>query len=153
MTRSAAIARPTDLPDGFEHYYIEGDDPSVDTFERQMGPFWHRHAGDAHEFLFKIDSRHMNRGGTAHGGMLSAFSDMVCGSAYWHHAGCGAIDFVTASLQHDYLAPVLAGDWLLGRGRVRQAGGSMVFSECELYVGERLVGLSRCVLKRVRPRG
>lgn len=139
-------------PAGFEPYGFDEESPLFDGFENHIGPFHYRRDGDRHEFLLRIEPRHVNNGGNAHGGLLAAFTDVVCGSAYWNQRGRGGTPFVTVSLTHEFLGAVPLGSWLLGRGTVRQEGGSMVFIDCELYADERLVGLSRCVMKKFKPR-
>ncbi len=120
-------------------------------FDNLIGPFYYRCAGDSHELLLHIEQRHINSGGLAHGGMLSAMTDLACSRAYWNHAGRPRYGFVTVNLTHEFIGAAPLGGWLVARCRVRQEGGSLVFVDCEMFVDEKLIGLSRCVMKKRKP--
>lgn len=122
------------------------------NFELQIGPLWYRQDGDSYEFLLQIEQRHLNYGGIAHGAMLAALTDMVCSSTYWNHAGRPRHGFVTISLTHEFVGSAPKDSWLLSRCRIRQDGGSLVFVDCEMFVEDKLVGLSRCVMKKLKRR-
>lgn len=138
---------------GFTFYGNADGTPMFPGFEAYMGPFYYRRDGDFHEFMVRIAPHHANMGNAAHGGMLAALTDIACSAAYWNALNRQLESgFVTVSLNHEYLGPVPTGSWLLMRCAVRQSGASMIFVDCEMFTADKLVGLSRCVLKRVKPR-
>ena len=57
---------------------------------------------------------------------------------------------VTVSCNSEFIAPACKGDLVEGRGELIRRGGSMVFSRCELFVGDTVVLMSSDVIKRIR---
>lgn len=150
---SAAIPLPPDDARyaGFERERDDGEGaPPPDGFENLIGPLFHRRSDDAHEFLIHIEPRHLNHGRVAHGGLLAALGDVFCSRALWHHGGRRGDGFVTVSLTHEFIGAAPADRWLRARCTLRHEGGSLVFIDCEMLVKHRLVGLSRCVMKKLK---
>jgi len=143
----------TAIDAGFSFYGKDDGTPMFPGFEAYMGPFYYRQHGEYYEFMTHIAPHHVNTGQAAHGGMLAALTDIVCSASYWNYLG-RELDsgFVTVNLSHEYISGAPADSWLLMRCQIRQAGGSMIFVDCEMSVEGKLVGLSRCVLKKVKPR-
>ncbi|MFC7539986.1 hypothetical protein ACFQU2_11710 [Siccirubricoccus deserti] len=52
-------------------------------YPAMVGPFLARRAGDAWEYAFLPEQRHLNIGGVVHGGMLMSFMDDVLGMTVW----------------------------------------------------------------------
>lgn len=93
------------VPEGFQPLFRSS--PLLDL----LGPFFCRH--DAQRQLvvaLRIDEKHCNHGGTAHGGLRLDF----CGVAR-------------------------VGDWLEVHTRVDKLGQRMAFASARLHSGERLV--------------
>ena len=57
---------------------------------------------------------------------------------------------VTVSCNSEFIAPAFKGDLVEGRGELTRRGGSMVFSRCQLFVGETVVLTSSAVIKMLR---
>jgi len=127
------------------------DRAAVDDFEHLIGHYMYRRNGDDHEFLMRVEERHRNPGRVAHGGMLAALTDLFCSRTIWNHMNRQG-GFVTVSLTHEFVGAIAIDRWLLGRCRVRQEGGSLVFIDCEMFSQDKLIGLSRCVMKKLKPR-
>lgn len=140
-------ARPEDfdpLAHGFAHY-------GADTFETFIGPLYARQIDGGHEFLARIEPHHSNMLGAAHGGFMLALADVfLSGTCFLHHQG--RQDFVTVNLAHEFLGPAPTGSWVRGRGRLRKDGKSLMFAECEFFVGDETIGIARCVMKKITPR-
>lgn len=127
---------------GFEHY-------GADTFETFIGPLYARAIDGGHEFLSRIESHHSNMLGAAHGGFMLALADVFLSGTCWLHLGSEQ-DFVTVNLSHEFLGGAPTGSWVLGRGRLRKEGKSLMFAECEFFVGGENIGIARCVMKKIR---
>ena len=78
----------------------------------------------------RIEARHLNAAGSAHGGFLASIADHAMGRAV-----NGALEdagAVTVSLTTDYLGPAKEGDWVEARTEVERLGGSLAFADCAL---------------------
>lgn len=108
--------RPARLPAPF----IEGN-----------GPLYWR-AEDGYLILgFQVESRHTNAGATLHGGMLMTLVDMQLNSALNYQLDTGLF-IPTVSVNVDFLAPAIVGDWVQGRTEILKRGGSTVFTDCRI---------------------
>ena len=108
--------RPARLPAPF----IEGNGPM----------FWRDE--DGYLILgIRVEPRHTNAGGTLHGGMLMTLVDMQLNSSLNYQLDTGLF-IPTVSINVDFLAPAVAGDWVQGRTEVLKRGGSTVFTDCRI---------------------
>ncbi|CAD5109969.1 PaaI family thioesterase [Zestomonas carbonaria] len=84
------------------------------------------------EFHMSIQSRHLNRQGMLHGGLVATLLDAACGYAGLH-AGDGEeeIHGVTVMLNIAYLKAARSGS-VIARGRVSRSGRSLYFAEATL---------------------
>ncbi len=64
---------------------------------------------------FRVAERHINAGGSCHGGMIMTFADILMASAVMQYADP---PFVTVRLTTDFIGPSLLGDWLEGTAEV-----------------------------------
>lgn len=80
-----------------------------------------------------VETRHLNRSGVAHGGILSALVDTACG-----YSGCycevpgNVRRAMTLTLTIQFMAAVAAGTRLTAEGRVTGGGRSVFFTACEV---------------------
>ncbi len=138
----------------------EGDPPVPDGFTRvqrgpswftQLGPVYAKKADDDTTILgVRVDGRHANFRGNAHGGMLMTLADATLGINVSQARGIRGGQ-VTVSLTADFLASVKLGDWLEARVELRKTGRTLVFADCILTVGEREVLRSTAVFAVVAP--
>lgn len=105
-----------------------------------VGPL-HR---DGDRLALRIEARHLNAAGSAHGGLLAVLADHALGRAINAAAGeeQGA---VTASLTTDYLAPAREGDLVEARAEVERIGGNLAFGDCALTVDGKEIVRARAV--------
>lgn len=116
-------------------------------FAGRFGPLWTRKedAGWAYGVLATAD--HLNPAGAVHGGALSALLDHALSAIAWQlldRRPC-----VTVQLDVQFLSPARAGDFLVARGRMRRATGSLVFMHGAVSVAEQPVAEGSAVLKIV----
>jgi acyl-coenzyme A thioesterase 13 len=125
--------RPSGLPE-------EAQDVSSVGFNHSIGPFYRLPDADGGEtvrFAFVVAEKHMNSGGSIHGGMLMSFVDMAMGQT--SRAKTGATGGSTISLNCDFVGPGRLGDVIEARVRVSRRARTMLFLGAELYSGDRLI--------------
>lgn len=127
-----------DVPSGFERF--DGDAGFIDL----VGPVFVRPDGDARRFGIRIEERHRNASGFAHGGMLATLVDFALGRAIEDDADDDQ-KRVTVSLTTDYLRPVEVGAWVEVHTDVERLGGTLAFADCSLKVDDTEVVRARAV--------
>ena len=120
--------RDSDVPAGFTPLSDGG--PFVDL----VGPLYTDAVGAVG---VRVESRHLNRAGTAMGGFLATLADVALGRAIRAVSGD---DVATVSLTVDYLRPTRHGAWLEASTKVERLGGRLAFADCSVRGdGEELV--------------
>jgi len=109
-----------------------------------VGPVFQRDDEDGSLFGFRVQPKHHNLGGVAHGGMLATFADIVLGQ--FPAREYGRIT-VTIRLVMDYLAPAKSGDWVVGRPHVTRTTRNLIFAETTLIAGPRSLLTASAVFK------
>lgn len=101
--------------------YWEGD-----PFETRSGPFFFRREEDgSYRAAFRAEDRHMNGGGSMHGGCMLTFADFAL-FAIATDALAGE-QAVTLNLSGDFLGPIASGALVEARGEVTRGGGKTIF--------------------------
>lgn len=90
-------AEEHDVPPGFEAFHSS-------PFFAMIGPAWIRQADSPPSFGIRIEQRHTNTGGTAHGGLLAALADMTLGQGVRASVDHD-LHLVTAGLTIDFALP------------------------------------------------
>jgi len=128
-----------DLPEGFQ----PDDRPS--PFLDLIGPVaWKRETNGDYVIGLRIETRHCNTRGTAHGGLLNTLADITLGRVAAMSQD-PPLPLVTASLNMDFLGAARIGDWLEVHVEMQQVGRSLAFANAYLSVGERLVARASAV--------
>ena len=91
----------------------------------------------------KIEQRHLNAAGTAHGGLLASIADHAIGRAV--NEALEDAGAVTVSLTTDYIGAVDEGDFVEARTHVDRLGGSLAFADCAISVDGKDVVRARAV--------
>ncbi len=109
--------------------------PSVKRgpFTTHNGPWFHWAKDDQFRQGVRLQERHCNSQGIAHGGFLSAFADGLLATAIFRAKGRPS---VTVQLTTNFLKPAQAGEWLQGTGQVTRMTRSLVFVEGRAWIGE-----------------
>lgn len=99
-------------------------------FSQLIGPLHYMADQDGLHLGLRMEERHCNPAGTAHGGLLATMIDMQLplGARYALPDLDGHLLF-TISLTMDFLAPVRLGQWLYGRTQVLKRTPRMVFAQ------------------------
>jgi acyl-coenzyme A thioesterase PaaI-like protein len=145
MRSSRRAAEPAGPPPGFAP--VGGGSAFTDL----VGPFWEKlEAGRLYRGI-RIEPRHSNRLGIAHGGLLLTFADTLLGASLRHGLGSPR-PAVTVKLATDLMSAARVGEWLEGLAEVTRAGGSLVFVRGRAYVGRRTVFTSEGVFQLLAAR-
>ncbi len=123
---------PSAVPEGWEPLGRGG------PFLRLFGPAYAKGAGSSRLIGLRVEEKHLNTGGIAHGGMLVTLADSALGIVL---AGCmpSPRPMVTVSLTTDFADVARLGDWLEARVDVQKIGSRLAFANCYLLVGERRI--------------
>jgi uncharacterized protein (TIGR00369 family) len=121
-------------PDGFVP--VTRRSPFLDV----VGPLWVRDggAGLAPVYGLRIEQRHANGRGGAHGGVLMTMADVVLGytAAFSQEP---PVKLTTASMSIDFAGSAQVGDWIEGRADVQRIGRTLAFVNAYLSVGDRRI--------------
>lgn len=116
-----------------------------DPFNDLAGPFYHRAtAGGMPVCAMRVKDKHINGGGTLHGGAIMAFADYCL---YVFAASLGDQAAVTVSLHGDYMGAVFEGQLLECTGEVVRKTRSMTFLRGLMTTAEGTVFSFSGVLK------
>ena len=124
----------------------DGWDADTDPdFIGLIGPLWRRNDGEGWSYAFLAESKHQNRRGVVHGGMLTAFADQALGFTAWHVNERQSQ--ATVQLDVHFINAVRAGDFVEARCKVVRRTRSLLFMSAVLVVGSRVVATASGVWK------
>lgn len=122
----------SDVPDGFEVL----DFPS--PFLQFVGPIYVSYSEGRPVLGLRVEQRHTNARGTAHGGLLLTLADVALG-----YTTATSQDpphpLITANLTADFASAAYLGDWLEVRVDIIRASGGMGFANAYIYVGKKRI--------------
>ena len=97
-----------------------------DPYETRSGPFFMRREEDgSYLSAFRTSERHMNGGGSIHGGCLMTFADFALFAIATDELG--GDHAVTMNLSGDFLGGAGPGALMEARGEVTRGGGKTIF--------------------------
>jgi len=114
-------------------------------FNDLVGPIWARREGEVWVNAFLVTEKHLNFRRNVHGGMLATFADQVLGRTVVN--AIKPRPCATIQLNMHYVAPVMSGDFVVGRGEIIRVTGSVVFVAARLTVGSNVVAMADGVWK------
>lgn len=129
------------VPDGFE------PPERASAFGDLIGPIFE--GADDGSRGFRVEAKHANNAGIAHGGMLMSLADMTLGRTVRDATGGPG---VTVRMVSDFHAPARLGDWVEGHGRATRVTRTMVFAEAEVRANGRLILSASGIFRRLRQR-
>lgn len=120
------------IPHGFELLFRSS--PFLDL----LGPFYYRENDDGFIVGIRVQEKHANARGLAHGGLFMALADIALGySAAFSKDP--PLKLVTTSLATDFAGSAKVGDWLEATVDVHKTGSRLVFANSYISVGEKRV--------------
>ncbi len=126
-------------PEGFEAMALAG------VFARTVGPFYERRVAGGWRFGLLAEARHGGAAGVIHGGVLFTFLDHVLGKLVWEALGNESA--ATVSLNADFLAAAVPGDWIEAEGDITRRTSSLVFIRGSAYLGTKTIATASGVWK------
>jgi uncharacterized protein (TIGR00369 family) len=120
-----------------------------DPFESLAGPFYSRSDETGRRVCaFRAERKHMNGGGSMHGGCMATFADYALFMiAKKELEGSGS---VTASLNAEFVDSAREGELIEAAGEVVRAGGSMVFVRGLVTTSGRPLLNFSAIVKKIR---
>jgi len=109
--------------------YLRLPEHALPIFNSLVGPFWVQPEGEGIRIGFRVELRHCNPMELCHGGMLTAFADIVLTGDCNHLARLRRF-LVTVSLATDFIGPARIGAWLEARPEVLKVTRGMLFGQC-----------------------
>lgn len=146
MTQSEII--DPRIPEGFK----EGKGP----YSRHIGPLLYKREEKADGTVqgwvgLLLQAHHIGGNERGHGGLLLTILDEALGvNAAWHR---DRTPVVTVSMQTNFIAATIPGEFLYATGYVSQSTSTMAFMEGKAWCGDRLVGTANGVWKYLRKPG
>jgi acyl-coenzyme A thioesterase PaaI-like protein len=118
--------------------------PVKGNFNETLGKLYRRGEGDLVCFALRVESRHLNAIGVAHGGFLATVADVALYRGFAledSHRG------ITVSLNFSFVGVARMGDWLEIDVNVQRRGTTLAFVNCDLRVGDAPVGHANAVIR------
>src|SRR3569832_1252023 len=113
------------FPEGF------GPLPRNSPFLVMVGPVYCRRTEQGLELGLRVETRHCNSRGLVHGGLLATIAALTLG---YNTGAAGTKDehgkLITASLNIDFVASAMIGDWLSATAEVVSRGKRLGFANC-----------------------
>ena len=103
-----------------------------------VGPLYTKAADGVLWLGVRVDARHVNRRGLAHGGFLATLADMLLGYSL-ATAREGLTPMLTTQLSLDFAGSAKLGDWIEGSADVQKVGRLTAFANAYLRVGQRRI--------------
>jgi uncharacterized protein (TIGR00369 family) len=120
------------------------------AFVRLLGPLHVKEAG-GHRFIgMRVEEKHLNTRGIAHGGMLVSLADTALGVVL-SLSEQPPRPMVTVSLSVDFASAARLGDWVEAHVEIQRSGRQLAFASCNLVVGTRHVLRASGVFAVVAP--
>lgn len=111
-----------------------------------IGPFYSRGTTEDFGIGLRIEAKHTNARGVAHGGVLATMADIATGYAIVASKK-DLRSLVTANLTIDYVGSARDGDWVESSTDIQKVGSRLAFANTYLSVGStRIVRASAVFL-------
>jgi uncharacterized protein (TIGR00369 family) len=141
------VSEAEDIPQGFKKLQ-RGSSP----FLSSLGPLYAKGDGSAVVIGLRIEERHLNTRGVAHGGMLVTLADSALGIVI-AMLRSPPQPMVTVNLSADFADVARAGDWVEARVEVQKMGRRLAFASCHLWVDERRILRASGIFAHLPPAG
>jgi acyl-coenzyme A thioesterase 13 len=133
------------VPDGFRPLGRANS-----PFLSSLGPLYAKDEGRGLVLGLRVEEKHLNTRGVAHGGMLVTVADSALGIAI-ARLRTPPDPMVTVNLTADFADAARAGDWLEARVEVQKLGKRLGFASCHLWVGEKRILRASGIFAHVAP--
>ncbi len=121
-----------DIPQDFKPLFRSS--PFLDL----LGPFYYRENAEGFTVRIRVEEKHTNARGLAHGGLFMALADIALGySAAF--AKDPPLKLVTTTMTTDFAGSAKVGDWLEAAVDIQKSGSRLVFANTYISAGEERV--------------
>jgi uncharacterized protein (TIGR00369 family) len=144
---SAGVGEAMEVPQGFTPLQRRGG-----PFLTSLGPLYVKREGSGLVIALRIEEKHLNTRGVAHGGMLMTLADSALGIVLAMSQPTPQ-PMVTVNLSADFADPARAGDWVEARVDIQKIGKRLAFASCQLWIGQRCILRASGIFARVAPAG
>ncbi|MCX7222017.1 MAG: PaaI family thioesterase [Burkholderiales bacterium] len=117
-------------------------------FFAEVGPLWSRRLNEGWEYGLLVEPRHENGVGVVHGGMLVTLLDQAISLVAW--AANEQQPCTTIHLDTHFVAPSVAGDFIIARGEVARKTSSLIFLRGTLMVNDKQIMYGQGIMKILR---
>jgi uncharacterized protein (TIGR00369 family) len=139
------MSQVAQVPDGFT-VLQRANSP----FLSSLGPIYGKMEGQSLVIGLRIEEKHLNTRGVAHGGMLVTLADCALGIVIATSLS-PPHPMMTVNLTADFADVARAGDWVEARVDVQKMGKRLAFASCHLWVGDRRILRASGIFARVPP--
>ncbi len=139
------MSEAADIPPGFKALQ-RGSSP----FLSSLGPLYAKNEGSSVVIGLRIEEKHLNTRGVAHGGMLVTLADSALGIVI-AMSRSPPQPMVTVNLTADFADVARAGAWVEARVDVQKMGRRLAFANCHLWVGEKRILRASGIFAHVPP--
>jgi|ERR1044072_430868 uncharacterized protein (TIGR00369 family) len=133
-----------EIPDGF----IPLNRPS--PFIYTVGPVYLKKAGEYATIGLRIDDKHANARGIAHGGVLAALADIALGYNLVFSTSPPRT-LVTVNLTIDFIGSAKHGDWLEAYVEIHKQEGRTAFASARLMSGAKQIARASGIFLMGKP--
>ena len=119
------------------------------AFVRHLGPLYMKEAGERRVIAMRVEEKHLNTRGIAHGGMLVTLADTALGVVLSLQQPPRPM--VTVNLSVDFMSAARLGDWVEADVEIQRSGRQLAFASCRLAVEGRHVLRASGVFAVVAP--
>jgi acyl-coenzyme A thioesterase 13 len=135
------------IPEGFKQLQRGSS-----RFLSSIGPLYAKGEGKGTVIGLRIEERHLNTRGVAHGGMLVTLADCALGILI-ATLRSPPYPMATVNLSADFADVARLGDWVEARVDVQKMGKRLAFASCHLQVGEKRILRASGIFAEVPPAG
>jgi acyl-coenzyme A thioesterase PaaI-like protein len=131
----------TEIPAGFEPLF------RTSPFLELLGPFFYRRTTNSLVIGLRVEDKHTNARGTAHGGLLLTLADIALGYTAAFSAD-PPLSLTTANICADLVGYARVGDWIEAHVDIQRIGSRLVFANAYLLVGSERIARTSAVFAR-----
>jgi uncharacterized protein (TIGR00369 family) len=141
------VSPPAPIPEGFSVLHRGSS-----RFLSSLGPLYGKGEGSSMIIGLRIEEKHLNTRGVAHGGMLVTLADSALGIVIATQR-TPPHPMVTVNLSADFADVAREGDWVEARVDVQKLGKRLAFASCHLWVGEKRILRASGIFAHLPPTG
>jgi len=131
----------TEVPAGFAPLF------RTSPFLEMLGPFFYRRTKNVFVIGLRVEDKHLNARGTAHGGLLLTLADIALGYTAAFSAD-PPLSLTTANISADFAGHARVGEWVEVHVDIQKIGSRLVFANAYLLVGSERVARASAVFAR-----